>query len=183
MREGNRCPEERSCHACMQGTRATCSWSSEPELWLCPSLLPWSLWQIPWLLHNSLSHIHTHTVNTRSSFWWALWTFLSGAVWRRLLRPLRTPQCSHRNGPPGQSAPCPATAEWAIPTMLTRHCGFMSLAGGLGMALTVPTKNAWRPADTGGVPEPAEQSWDLGYFLAYTCPHPGRKQRCSRAQP
>lgn len=136
-----------------------------------------------WLNSLSLSHIHTHTVNTRSSFWWALWTFLSGAVGRCLLRrPLRTPQCSHRNGSPGQSAPCPAITEWAIPTMLTRHCGFMSLAGVWVGVLTMPTKNAQRPADT-GVPEPAEQSWDLGYFLAYTCPHPGRKQRCSRAQP
>lgn len=42
--------------------------------------------------------------------------------------------------------------------MLTRHCGFMSLAGGLGMALTVPTKNAWR-LYRHCVPEPAEQSW------------------------
>lgn len=42
------------------------------------------------------------------------------------------------------------------------------------MALTVSTKNAWQPADT-GVPEPAEQSWDLGYFLAYTCPHSGEE--------
>lgn len=135
---------------CMQGTRATCSWSSEPERSsaLLNSLGPCQ--QIPWLpTQLSLTHIHTYCQHKEFLLVGSL-DLLSGAVWRRLLRHLRTPQCGHRNGPPGPGAPCPATAEWAFPTMLTRHCGYVfSWGSGHGSDCAhekcLATSRHWRP--------------------------------------